>query len=141
MADGDLYLLTKPALRPKQLIAPPKGIDEPEEEIAAGDAYATVKGPRHAGGVYFIRRKRISFAMDYGYLPIPWLVSPALLLLEYPGCFTVFLHGKGLDQLVPLVIERRLTWLRECDKAAAAHLPVGIFLIERQQVYPSREAD
>jgi hypothetical protein len=73
--------------------------------------------------------------------PIPWWEAPGLLLLEYPGFFTTALHGKSVVALEPLIIDRRLTWIRECDKAEAAGLPVAVFRIDILHAYPSREED
>lgn len=137
MDDGNRLLLVKPALVPKRAIIPPEGDGD---EVAAGDAYATVKGQRQADSLRFLRRKGRSFTMPYDYLPVPWWESPALLLLEYPGFFTVALHGKAVAELEPRISDRRVTWLRECDEAEAASVPVAVFRIVILHAYPSREA-
>jgi hypothetical protein len=141
MDDADLLLLAKPALRAKRPGMPPDGDDGVDELVATGDAYATVKGQRHADILRFLRQRRRSFAMPYGYLPIPWWESPALLLLEYPGFFTVAMHGKSLDELERRISDKRVTWVRECDKAAAADLPLAVFRIDILHAYPSREEE
>jgi hypothetical protein len=139
MDSGDPLLLVKPALSARRAIRPPD--DEDGEMVATGDAYATVKGQRQAEGLRFLRLRRRSFAMPYDYRPIPWWESPGLLLLEYPGFFTTALHGKSVVELEPLIIDRRLTWIRECDKATAASLPVAVFRIDILHAYPSREEE
>jgi hypothetical protein len=129
----------KPALITRRAIIPPEGDDD--ELVATGDAYATVKGQRQADSLRFLRRKRRSFTMPYDYLPVPWWESPLLLLLEYPGFFTVALHGKNLDELEPRISNRHVTWLRECDEAEAAGLPLAVFRIDILHAYPSREQE
>jgi hypothetical protein len=138
MDDSNRLLLVKPTLAARKALTP-EGDDE--ELVADGDAYATVRGLRHAEGLRFLRRKRRCFTMLYDYRPTPWWDSPDLLLLEYPGFFTVALHGKGVPELEPLIVDRRLTRLRECDKAEAASLPVAVFRIDILHAYPSREED
>ena len=137
MDSDNPLLLVKPALQARRAIRPPEGEDD--ELVAAGDAYATVRGLRHAEGLRFRRQRQRSFTMPYDYRPIPWWESPGLLLLEYPGFFTVSLHGKGVAELEPLISDRRVTWLRECDDAEAATLPIAVFRIDILQAYPSRE--
>jgi hypothetical protein len=136
--DNDNLLLVKPALPARRGVLPPEGDDE---LVAAGDAYATVRGLRHAEGLRFRRRGRRSFTMSYDYRPIPWWESPGLLLLEYPGFFTIALHGKCVAELEPLIIDRRVTWLRECGEAEAAGLPVAVVRIDILHAYPSREEE
>jgi hypothetical protein len=139
MDNGDRLLLVKPTLPARRASIPPEGDDD--ELVATGDAYATVKGQRQAEGLRFRRLRRRSFAMLYDYRPIPWCESPGLLLLEYPGFFTTALHGKSVVELEPLIIDRRVTWIRECDKAASAGLPVAVFRIDILHAYPSREEE
>jgi hypothetical protein len=137
MDDGERLLLVKPALHVRRPVSPP----DDDELVADGDAYATIRGQRQAEGLRFRRHRRRSFTMPYDYRPIPWWESPALLLLEYPGFFTTALHGKSVIELEPLIIDRRVTWLRECDEAAAASLPVAVFRIDILHAYPSREEE
>lgn len=110
-----------------------------DEEFGPGDAYANIKGQRQSLDLRFHRHGRFSFAMPYGYMPIPWWDGPTLLLLEYPGIYTVALRGKNPVGLMPLLAERRLTWIRECDPAADATLPIAVFRIDILSFYPSRE--
>lgn len=114
--------------------------DGPDEIVATGDAFATVKGQRQADGLRFIRTGRQCFTLSYAYLPIPWWDATGLLLLEYPGLFTVRLVGKEPEALEPRISERRITWIRECDPAQAADLPVAVFRIDVLHAYPSRDA-
>jgi hypothetical protein len=129
----------KPTLLVRRAIITPD--DDGDELVATGDAYATVKGQRQADSLRFLRSNRRSFTMPYDYLPVPWWESPALLLLEYPGFFTVALHGKTLDELEPRISDRRVTWLRECAEAEAAGLPLAVFRIDILHAYPSREEE
>jgi hypothetical protein len=138
MDDGNRLLLVKPAT-PARKPGMPDGDDG--EVVADGDAYATVKGLRHAEGLRFIRRNRRCFTMPYDYRPLAWWDSPTLLLLEYPGFFTAALTGKGVAGLEPLIIDRRITWLRECTEAAAVSLPIAVFRIDILHAYPSREEE
>jgi hypothetical protein len=140
MDDNHHLLLVKPGMVSRKTIITPEGNDE-EELVAAGDAYATVKGQRHAEGLTFLRRGRRDFSMLYDYRPIPWVESPALLLLEYPGFFTAALHCKGAGGLVPLVVDRRITWVRECSRAETADVSIAIFRIDILHAYPSREEE
>jgi hypothetical protein len=115
-----------------------------EEQVAAGNAYATARGTRAAASLRFLLHDGKSFAMPYAYNPIIWAESPTLLLLEYPRFFTVILAGlagTNLGLLEDRLCERRITWIRECDQATAAALPVAVTRIERMHRYPSRELD
>ena len=140
--------LLSPALagleaRPKQPRRKPDFTDDndgPDEIVATGDAFATVKGQRHADGLRFIRPGRQCFTLSYNYLPIPWWDAPGLLLLEYPGLFTLRLTGKEPEALEPPISERRITWIRECDPDEAADLPIAVFRIDILHAYPSRDA-
>lgn len=118
--------------------------DEPEgeeERIAAGDAYATVTGQRQAVALKYLRSQASSFAVPYAYLPLTWWHSSALLLIEYPGLFTVALHGRNLGELERRITDRRVTWVRECGETAARLLPVAVTRIDLLRSYPSREGD
>lgn len=137
MDDSTRLLLVKPSLAARKAVAG----DDDDELVAAGDAYATVRGQRHAEGLRFVRQSRRTFTMLYDYRPIPWYDSPDLLLLEYPGFFTIALHGKSVVELEPLISDRRLTWLRECSPAEAAGLAVAVLRIDRLHAYPSREEE
>jgi hypothetical protein len=123
-------------LKPKRQVAPP---DEPEETVESGDAYATTRGLRASPALRFLHQNgSLKFAMPYGYLPIVWGDSPHLILLEYPGFFTVTLTGKNLGVLETRLCDHRVTWIRECDQAQAALLHVAVTRIEIVRVYPSR---
>jgi hypothetical protein len=142
MDDSNRLLLVKSPPITRKAITGVVPIDDNDEEvIATGDAYATVKGQRQADSLRFLRHNRRSFTMPYDYLPVPWWESPLLLLLEYPGFFTVALHGKSLDELEPRISNRQLTWLRECGEAEAASLPLAVFRIDILHGYPSREEE
>lgn len=110
-----------------------------DEAVAQGNAYATVKGQRIAEALEFIREDGSSVVMPYGYRPILWAHPPAVILIEYPGFFTVALACKGFDELRRLLREQRVTWIRECGDALAAGLPVAVTRIEFLRSYPSRE--
>ena len=113
-----------------------------EETIAAGDAYATVKGPRTAISLKFIRRDQPTFAVPYAYLPIPWCVAADTLLVEYPGLFTIALLSEGgsVEGLDDLIAEHKLLRVRECERRVAAALPCAVTRIDILRAYPSREA-
>ena len=120
--------------------------DEPppadDELVEAGNAYAVARGTRQPATLRFLRQDgRLLFAMPYAFHPIIWLESDALLLLEYPGCFTVILAGAKLATLEARLSEYRVTWIRRCDPATAATLPVAVTCIERMHRYPSRELE
>jgi hypothetical protein len=139
MDDGNRLLLVKPAPVTRKDSLLPEA-DNGDVLVAEGDAYATVKGQRQAEGLRIIRRNRKSFTMNYDYRPLPWWDTPDLLLLEYPGFFTLALHGKNVVELEPLIVDRRLTRVRECGEAAA-HLPIAVFRIKILHAYPSREEE
>lgn len=120
-------------------VAEPEPYEEPEEEIAQGDAYATVKGQRNAPYLEYRRKDGTSFAMPYGYRPIVWGHPPDSILVEYPGFFTVALTCKGHGELFKRIGEQRVTWIREYDETLAASLPVAVTRIEILRAYPSRE--
>jgi hypothetical protein len=114
----------------------------PEEApaAAAGDAYATVMGQRTAGSLKFIRSTGKPVSLPYALLPLVWGdYLPTVLLVEYPGYFTVRLRGVGLDPLEQLITERRVTWIRACTEDEAARLPVAVTGIDLLHYYPSRE--
>lgn len=113
--------------------------EQPEEEVAQGNAYATAKGQRDAGYLQFRRKDGTSLAMPYGYRPIIWGHPPDSILIEYPGFFTVALTGKDLNELSLRITDQRVTWIRECDETLAASLPVVVTRIEILRAYPSRE--
>lgn len=109
-------------------------------EPTAGDIYATVMGQRSASVLRFIRRSGKPFSMPYALLPIVWGdYLPGVVLMEYPGLFTVRLRGKGLEPLEEHLSERRVTWIRACDQAAATPLPLAVTGIDLLRTYPSRE--
>ena len=111
-----------------------------EEQIAAGDAYAAIVGPRQALALKYIRRDGRIVTVPYAYLPLLWLQPAAsLLLVEYPGLFTVALRGSNLTGLEARITERRVTWVRECSEAEAVCLPLAVTRIDILRVYPSRE--
>jgi hypothetical protein len=118
----------------------PETYEQPEEDIAQGDAYATAKGQRNAAYLQFRRKDGTSFAMPYGYRPILWGHPPDSILIEYPGFFTVALTGKDLNELSLRITDQRVTWIRECDETEAAMLSVAVTRIEILRAYPSREA-
>lgn len=132
-ADGELLTLLPPRgnARPDH--------EAPEEAVAPGHAFATVKGPRAARSLEFIRRDGSSFCVPYGYLPLCWWQPPGSLLVEYPGLFTVALHGHGLAELKARLADHRLLWVRECEEGAG--LPVAITRITLLRSYPSRDGD
>jgi hypothetical protein len=114
---------------------------EREEESAADDAYGTVKGQRVAATLRLIRRNGKPVSLPYAYLPIVWGDDlPGLVLIEYPGLFTVRLAGDcDLGPLEELLSEHRVTWIRECDEATARSLPLAVTRIDLIRYYPSRE--
>lgn len=128
-----LHLITN------QRAVKPKPYEQPEEEIAQGDAYATAKGQRNANYLQFRRNDGTFFAMPYGYRPIIWGHLPDSILIEYPGFFTVALTGKDLDELSLRITDQRVTWIRECNETEAATLAVAVTRIEILRAYPSRE--
>jgi hypothetical protein len=111
----------------------------PDEAVALGNAYATVKGQRTAEALEFRRKDGTSFIMPYGYRPILWGHPPDAMMIEYPGFFTVALTCKGHDELFKRIGDQRVTWIRECDETMAAELPVAVTRIEIIRSYPSRE--
>ena len=110
-----------------------------DEQVGAGDAYAITRGTKAVASLRFLLADGKAFAMPYAYHPIIWVESPALLLLEYPRCFTVILAGKNPALLEDRLCERRVTWIRQCSDADAAGLPIAVTRIERLHRYPSRE--
>jgi hypothetical protein len=111
-----------------------------DEAVAIGYAYATAKGQRLADALEFRRKDKTAFTMPYGYRPIIWWHPPETILIEYPGFFTVALTGKDLQELYHRVSDQRVTWIRECDPAQAANLPVAVTRMEILRAYPSRDA-
>lgn len=136
MSDNDLLSRFTARLdaRPKPEASPPD-----EEEIAPGDAFATVTGQRTAKALEFIRHGGRSFIVPYGYAPLLWWEPPGLLLVEYPGLFTVALRGKQLGGLQRLLRDMRVVWVRESDPIEALGLPVAVTSIEIVQAFPSRD--
>ena len=112
-----------------------------EDEIASGAAYATVTGQRTAKALEFIRQSGQSFTVPYGYAPLLWWNPPGLLLIEYPGLFTVALRGKQLGGLQRLLRDMRVAWIRESDAIEALSLPVAVTGIEIIQAFPSRDGN
>ena len=123
--------------------ADPPGDSQPEcdELVAPGDIYASTHGPRLALAIEFIARDGRSFAVPYSYLPILWWHPPALLTIEYPGLFSVLLHGKELAELHRRIKDHRITWLREFSEHQADALASAVTRIEILKAYPSREAE
>jgi hypothetical protein len=114
---------------------------EENDESAAGDAYATVKGQRTASTLRLFRGNGKPVSMPYAYLPIIWGDHlPSQVLIEYPGFFTVRLTGDcDLSPLEELLADHRVTWIRECSQAEAARLPLAVTRIDLLRFYPSRE--
>lgn len=143
MDDSDLLAPFRARIEPRTTRLPPAqdaGEEEASDEIIApGQAYSSVRGPRRANALKFVRLDRISFAMPYALLPIVWPASPALLLLEYPHFFTVALRGKGLDAIEDRIIDHRLFRVRECRDDEAAALSVAVTGIDILASYPSRD--
>ena len=110
------------------------------ELVAPGDIYATVTGQRLAIAIEFIGKDKRSVTVPYSYLPLLWWHPPGLLTIEYPGLFSVLLHGKELDELHRLVKDHRLTWVREFDEHRACALSSAVTRLEILRAYPSREA-
>lgn len=118
-----------------------KELPNDDELIEAGNAFAVARGTRAPPALRFLLPGGKGFAMPYAYQPIVWGESPELVLLEYPGFFTVILAGLELGQLEARLIERRVTWIRQCSEAEAARLPAAVTRIARMHRYPSREVD
>ena len=139
MDDSDtLPFPTRLDAKPKRRVASSDN-GQPEETTEPGNAYATTRGLRAAPALRFLHPDgRLNFAMPYGYLPIVWGDSPSLILLEYPGFFTVTLAGKNLGVLETRLCDQRVTWIRECDQVLAAVLQVAVTRIEIIRTYPSR---
>jgi hypothetical protein len=112
---------------------------EADELVAPGNIYATVTGQRMALSIEFIHRDRRSFTVSYSYLPLLWWHPPNLLTIEYPGLFSVLLHGKELDELHRRIKDQKITWVREFDEHRAAALSSAVTRIEILRSYPSRE--
>jgi hypothetical protein len=120
-------------------IPEPEPYEQPGEDVALGNAYATVKGQRNAGYLEFRLKDGTSFAMPYGYRPIVWKDPPDAILIEYPGFFTVYLACEGHDELFRRIADQRVTWIRECAESISGTLPVVVTRIEILRAYPSRE--
>lgn len=138
MDDSDTLPFVRPDHKTKRL-----GVDkEPEEDVAPGNAFATARGLRTPTTLRFFRADgRLKFAMPYGYLPIIWGESSSVVVIEYPGFFTLMLAGKNLDDLESRLCDYRVTWVRECNEMQAAHLPISVTRIQRLASYPSREGE
>jgi hypothetical protein len=78
--------------------------------------------------------------VPYSYLPLLWWHPPGLLTIEYPGLFSVLLHGKELDELHRRIKDQRITWVREFDEHRACALSSAITRLEILRAYPSHEA-
>lgn len=115
--------------------------DPSGESAASGNAFASVKGLNAARSLEFIRKDRSSFAVPYAYLPVCWWRPPGCLLVEYPGLFTVALHGHGLEELKSRLADQRLLWVRECEARDAASLAAAVTRIAILRSYPSRDGD
>lgn len=120
----------------------PGGGNEPpneDDQVEPGNAFAVARGTRAPPALRLLLPDGKSFAMPYGNPPIVWGDSPELVLLEYPGFFTVILAGKNLGLLEARLSEQRVTWIRQCNEADAACLPAAVTRIERMHRYPSHE--
>ena len=114
----------------RQMLPPEDG--ELEEAVEAGDAYATTRGMRVSPALRFLHPDgSLKFAVPYGYLPIVWGESVELVMIEYPGLFSVALAGKNLGQLETRLCDHRVTWIRECSQPQAALLPAAVTRIKR----------
>ena len=109
-----------------------------DEAIAPGKAFATVTGARRAPALEFIWRDGKSLCVPYACLPLLWWHPPGLILLEYPGLFTVALHGRRLAELHQRLRDQKVLWVREGDSDEAPPLAVTSIAILR--AYPSHEA-
>ena len=112
--------------------------ERPEETVAPGKAFATVTGQRQAPALEFIWRDGKSLAVPYACLPLLWWHPPGLILLEYPGLFTIALKGERLTELHRRLRDQRVLWVRECEEAGA--LPLAVTNIAILRAYPSHEA-
>jgi hypothetical protein len=113
---------------------------EREEDEAVDDAYGVLHGQREASTLRFIRHGGKPFTAPYSLMSFVWGDHlPQLLLIEYAGFFTVRLTGDDLTPLELLLSKRRVTWIRACDAAAAARLPVAVTAIDILRYYPSRQ--
>jgi hypothetical protein len=119
---------------------PDGGGEEGDELVAPGDIYACIKGPRLSLAIEFIDKDRRSFTVPYSYLPLLWWQPPGLLIIEYPGLFSVSLKGKELDELHRRIKDQRITWIREFDEHQAMALSSAVTRIEILRAYPSHEA-
>lgn len=123
MDDSDTLPFVRPDHKTKGRVAD----KEPEEEVAFGNAFASVRGLRTPTTLRFFRADgRLKFAMPYGYLPIIWGESSSVIVIEYPGFFTLMLAGKNLNDLETRLCDYRVTWVRECDETQAALLSVAV---------------
>lgn len=112
-----------------------------DELVEPGNAFAVVRGTRAPPALRFFLASGKSFAMPYHTPPIVWGESPALVLLEYPGFFTVILAGHNLGLLEARLCEQRVSWIRQCPPGQVAGDTVMVTRIERMNRYPSREHD
>jgi hypothetical protein len=135
--EGNDDTLARHRLRPS-LGQPQEESDKPE--VAAGNAFATLRGQRKAITLEFMPRQGLGFVLYYANLPHVWIKRPDILLLEYPSLFTVGIRCKGLDTLKDHISQQRLIWIRECSDAEAASLPTAATVIEIHHLYPSRDA-
>lgn len=111
-----------------------------KEEIAPGNAYASTGGQAAAHNLEFIRRDGNSFTLPYSYAPILWWKPPGLLLIEYPGLFSVTLKGRDLGELQRRIRDRRITWVRECEEAVAELVPSAVVRIAIAGFFPSHDS-
>ena len=116
---------------------PPETKDDPGDGIA----YGCVKGQRTANLLRLIRRQGKPVTIPYAFLPIVWGDwLPHLVLIEWPGLFTARLAaGCDLGPLEARIADYRVTWIRECDAAEVAALPLAVTRIDLIRYYPSRE--
>jgi hypothetical protein len=113
---------------------------DPEHAPGAGIVYGLVHGQREASVLRLIRPDGKPLTLPYSLMPIVWGdFLPAIILVEYAGFFTLRLRGHDLDPLELFISERRVTWVRACDPATAAALPLAVTGIDLLRYYPSRE--
>lgn len=115
--------------------------EENGELVVAGGLYATAVGGRVALCLEFIRRDGRAFSVPYSYLPLTWWEPPGTLIVEYPGVFSVLLHGRDLEELHRRIRDHRVTWLREFDARRVADLPGAVTRLAILRSFPSREGD
>ncbi len=126
---------TSAALKP---IVSPEEKDPASEWVDPGQAFAVVTGGRSAVTCEFIRRDGSSFSMPYSYAPLLWWHPPGLLILEYPGFFSVTLRGSHLVELHRRLRDRKVTWVCETGVIETTDV-ASITSLEIVHQFPSRE--